>query len=89
IRFNLLAMVRDLRARARELGDAEGAAREERKREAWCWENALRRHNFLGFVGEVVKEVARRKVMEGEGRFEAWVAESVERTRRRVVDGED
>uniref|UniRef100_A0A8H7N4N3 Ubiquitin carboxyl-terminal hydrolase n=1 Tax=Bionectria ochroleuca TaxID=29856 RepID=A0A8H7N4N3_BIOOC len=33
IRFNLLAMCRDLRARAREFGDDELLAREERKRE--------------------------------------------------------
>lgn len=54
IRFNLLAMVRDLRIRAREFGDQEGLEREERKRNEWQFENALRRHNFVGFAGEVL-----------------------------------
>lgn len=57
IRFNLLAMCRDLRIRAREFGDEELLEREERKRKDWLFENALRRHNFVGFAGEVVKKV--------------------------------
>lgn len=71
IRFNLLAMCEDLRKRAKEVGDQEGLAREEVKRRQWAWENALRRHNFVGFVGEVMKGVAREKVERGE--FEKWV----------------
>ena len=51
IRFNLLAVVRDLRLRAREIGDQDWLYREEQKRTGWQWENALRRHNFIGFVG--------------------------------------
>ncbi len=47
IRFNLLAVVRDLRLRARELGDAEMLARETARRREWLFENALRRHNFV------------------------------------------
>ena len=61
IRFNLLAMVRDLRVRAREFGDQEALYREEQKRNEWQFENALRRHNFVGFAGEVLKGVIEEK----------------------------
>ncbi|SPN98824.1 related to purine transporter azgA [Cephalotrichum gorgonifer] len=74
IRFNLLAMVRDRRVAAREFGDAEMLEAEEAKREAWMFENALRRHNFVGFAGEVLKGVARAKVEEG--KFDEWVGEA-------------
>ncbi|KAF4201014.1 hypothetical protein CNMCM8927_002223 [Aspergillus lentulus] len=47
-RFNLMAVVRDLRVRARETGDVELLEREARKRRAWAWENTLRRWNFVG-----------------------------------------
>ncbi|KAI9849155.1 MAG: hypothetical protein M1837_005385 [Sclerophora amabilis] len=73
IRFNLLAMVKDPRVRAREMGDRELLYREQQKRTAWQWENALRRHNFVGFVGEVLKGVARSKLKEGNGAYEKWV----------------
>lgn len=86
IRFNLMAMVRDPRVRAREAGDAEALHSEERKRTAWLWENALRRHNFVGFVGELMKGVVRAKVREGEGAYEEWVGEAKERTRRRAEE---
>ncbi|MBE3046202.1 hypothetical protein IMZ48_27425, partial [Candidatus Bathyarchaeota archaeon] len=61
IRFNLLAMVRDGRVAAKEMGDTETLEAEERKREGWMFENALRRHNFVGFAGEVLKGVARER----------------------------
>ena len=80
-------MVRDLRVRARELGDTEGLDREEKRREAWQWENALRRHNFVGFVGEVLKGVVRTKVQAGEGNYNEWIKEGVERTKKRVEEG--
>ena len=86
IRFNLLAMVRDLRIRAREVGDQDRLYREEQKRTAWQWENALRRHNFVGFVSEVLKTVVRRKLKEGKGAYEEWVGEAVERTKKRMED---
>ena len=86
IRFNLLAMVRDLRIRSRELGDVEMLDREERKRRDWLWENALRRHNFVGFVGEVLKEVVRGKVQEGEGAYQKWIAEAVGKTKARAEE---
>ncbi|KAK4104808.1 ubiquitinyl hydrolase [Parathielavia hyrcaniae] len=73
IRFNLLAMVRDLRVQARELGDLELLAREERKRRDWQFENALRRHNFVGFAGEVLKGVVAAKLKEGDGAYDKWI----------------
>lgn len=80
IRFNLLAMCRDLRVRAREFGDEELLEREERKRGEWRFENALRRHNFVGFAGEVLKGVAGDRLRAGgdEG-IKKWVDESLER----------
>ena len=86
IRFNLLAMCRDLRARAREVGDEEMLFREEQRRRQWQWENGLRRHNFVGFVGELLKGVVRGKIEEGEGRYEEWVKEAKGRTRSRVEE---
>ncbi|PHH87277.1 hypothetical protein CDD83_9077 [Cordyceps sp. RAO-2017] len=97
IRFNLLAMCRDLRIRARDFGDEELLEREERKRRDWQFENALRRHNFVGFAGEVIKGVVRAKLREGgdEG-VSKWIEESMERrkvdeaaVRGRVGQGED
>jgi ubiquitin carboxyl-terminal hydrolase L5 len=88
IRFNLLAMCQDLRqvaaARAGEDG-GEALAREARKRTEWRWENALRRHNFVGMIGEVAKGVARNKVRE-DGQFEKWVEEAKAATAKRVED---
>lgn len=83
IRFNLLAMVRDLRIRAREIGDQQWLYREEQKRNAWQWENALRRHNFVGFVSEVLKGVVRSKLTEGNGAYEKWVEEAKAKTNAR------
>ena len=80
IRFNLLAMCRDLRVRARDFGDEELLAREERKRRDWQFENALRRHNFVGFAGEVLKGVVRSKLREGgDEAVKKWEDESLER----------
>lgn len=80
IRFNLLAMCRDLRTRAREFGDDELLAREDRKRRDWHFENALRRHNFVGFAGEVLKGVVDGKLKEGgDSAVDKWVDESLER----------
>lgn len=84
IRFNLLAMVRDLRIKAREIGDSEMLYREQEKRKMWQWENALRRHNFVGFVGELVKGVVRSKVKEGQ--YEAWVEDAKKKTEKRVEE---
>ncbi|KAL2268535.1 hypothetical protein VTJ83DRAFT_3381 [Remersonia thermophila] len=87
IRFNLLAMVRDLRVRARELGDAELLAREERKRRDWQFENALRRHNFVGFAGEVLKGVVAAKLQKGgEAEFEKWIQEGKKKVEKRIEE---
>lgn len=86
IRFNLLAVCRDLRVRARELGDAELLAREERKRRGWQLENALRRHNFVGFAGEVLQGVVRMKLEEGDGAYEKWVGAATEKMKKRIQE---
>lgn len=86
IRFNLLAMVRDLRVRAREIGDLELLAREERKRRDWQFENALRRHNFVGFAGEVLKGVVAAKVKEGGGAYDKWVDQGRQKMRKQVEE---
>lgn len=73
IRFNLLAMVKDLRVKAHEIGDQEMLSREEQKRSAWRFENALRRHNFLGFTGELLKEIASAKLKENPDAYGNWL----------------
>ncbi|KAF2789436.1 ubiquitinyl hydrolase [Melanomma pulvis-pyrius CBS 109.77] len=83
IRFNLLACVQDLRIRARELGDEEALEAEEQKRTEWLWENALRRHNFVGFVGELLKGVVKDKLEKGGGAYENWVEEAKAKTKKR------
>ncbi|PHH68432.1 hypothetical protein CDD82_565 [Ophiocordyceps australis] len=80
IRFNLLAMCRDLRIRARDFGDDELLAQQERKRQDWLFENALRRHNFVGFAGEVLKGVVQQKLEHGGSQaVDKWVDEGLER----------
>ncbi|KAL6822505.1 ubiquitin carboxyl-terminal hydrolase [Trichoderma camerunense] len=80
IRFNLLAMCRDLRIRAQEFGDEELLEREQRKRKDWLFENALRRHNFVGFAGEVLKNVVEKKLdAGGDEAVQKWVDEGLER----------
>ena len=86
IRFNLLAMVRDLRVRAREIGDQEMLLRERGKRNEWMFENALRRHNFVGFAGEVLKGVIREKLKEGPEAYEKWIEDAKEKTKRRAQE---
>jgi ubiquitin carboxyl-terminal hydrolase L5 len=82
IRFNVLAMVRDPRIAAAEIGDQETIDRESDKRRQWQWENALRRHNFVGFAGEVMKGVVQAKLGEGEGAYDAWIKDGLERRKR-------
>ncbi|KAI1365936.1 ubiquitin carboxyl-terminal hydrolase [Xylaria arbuscula] len=85
IRFNLMAMVRDLRVRAREIGDQEALEREEQKRRDWQFENALRRHNFVGFAGAVLKGVVEDKLAEGgDAAYAKWVEEAKAKTRQRL-----
>jgi len=84
IRFNLLAMIQDPRVRAREIGDFETLEREEKRRGDWLWENELRRHNFVGFVHEVLKEVVAEKVKVG--KVEEWIEEAREKGRKRIEE---
>ncbi|CAI6336325.1 unnamed protein product [Periconia digitata] len=86
IRFNLLACVQDQRIRAREIGDAEALEEQEDKRSAWLWENALRRHNFVGFVGELMKGVTKAKLVQGDGVYDKWIEDAKGKTRKRVED---
>ncbi|KAL1305413.1 hypothetical protein AAFC00_002300 [Neodothiora populina] len=85
VRFNLLAMCQDLRIKAREFGDQEMLMREEEKRREWQWENALRRHNFVGFVGELLKSVVKQKIADGS--YDAWVGDAKDRTRKKLEEG--
>lgn len=82
IRFNLLAMCQDQRTKAKEFGDDEMLMREEEKRRQWQWENALRRHNFVGFVGELLKGVVKSKIQDGT--YEQWVGQAKERTAKKL-----
>lgn len=85
IRFNLLAMVQDPRVRARQIGDADALARENRKRRDWQFENALRRHNFVGFSGAVLSAVVEAKLKEEDGgAYKRWVDEATAKTRTRL-----
>lgn len=86
IRFNLLAMVRDLRIRAREIGDQEMLFNEERKRNDWQVENALRRHNFIGFAGEILKSVIAAKLKEGPDAYQKWIDSAKNTTKQRSED---
>jgi len=86
IRFNLLAMVRDLRVRAREIGDHEMLFREEQKRDDWQFENALRRHNFVGFAGEVLKGVIADKLKEGPEAYKLWIEDATKKTKARAEE---
>lgn len=86
IRFNLVAMVRDLRIRAREIGDEDWLHQEEQKRSAWQWENALRRHNFIGFTGETLKGAVRFKLAGGEAKYAEWVEEATKTTSTRLTE---
>lgn len=84
IRFNLLAMCEDLRIQAQEIGDQEALYREEQKRREWRYENALRRHNFVAFIGEAMKGVTRQKVKDE--RYESWVEEAKAATKKRLEE---
>lgn len=84
IRFNLLAVCEDLRERARAVGDEEWLAREEQKRRDWRWENALRRHNFVGFIGDVMKGVTASKVKDGS--YDKWIEDAKAATKKRIED---
>lgn len=68
------------------MGDEEALEQEEQKRTEWLWENALRRHNFVGFVGELLKGVVKDKLEQGDGAYDKWIEESKKKTRKRIED---
>ena len=82
-----MAMVKDGRKRAREAGDMQALQREEEKREEWRWENALRRHNFVGFIGELLKMMVRDKVKKGNREYERWIEEAKEKAAEKMGKG--
>lgn len=86
IRFNLMAMVRDLRIRARAIGDQDWLYQEEQKRNGWQWENALRRHNLMGFAGEILKGVVSSKLAEGNEKYAEWVEQAESKTKARLKE---
>ncbi|KAK4225003.1 ubiquitin carboxyl-terminal hydrolase [Podospora fimiseda] len=86
IRFNLLAMTRDLRIRAREIGDLELLEREVQKRKEWQYENALRKHNFVGFAGEVLRGVVAAKLKAGEEEYDKWIEGGKQKLLKRIED---
>lgn len=87
IRFNLLAMTKDLRLMAKERGDQWALENEERKRREWLYENALRQHNFIGFTGQILKGVISMKLKQGgEGGYNKWIDEAKEATNKRMKD---
>ena len=82
-----MAMVRDLRLRAQEAGDEEWIYREKEKRNGWQWENALRRHNFIGLTGEVLKGVVQSKLKEnGQLAFDEWIEDVKRKTKAGVEE---
>ncbi|KAF2665579.1 ubiquitinyl hydrolase [Microthyrium microscopicum] len=84
IHFNLLAMIRDPRIRAKEIGDVETLHIEERKRREWVWENSLRRHNFVGFVGDLTKGVVKAKQAEGDDSYKSWIEGGKKKSEQRM-----
>ncbi|KAH8161367.1 hypothetical protein CIB48_g6878 [Xylaria polymorpha] len=71
-------------ARARDR-DLEALEREEQKRRDWQYENALRRHNFVGFAGAVLKGVVENKLAEGgDAAYQKWIEEAKARTIQRL-----
>ena len=83
-----MAVVKDPRGRAREIGDVETLEREERKRAAWQWENTLRRCNFVGFIGEIMKGVVGVKEKDPEGKaYGEWVEAAKRETRKKLEMG--
>lgn len=84
VRFNLMAVCQDLRINAQAYGDTDTIFIEKRKRAQWEWENALRRHNFVGFTAEVLKGVVGVKLEEGH--YDKWVEEAKKTTEKRLKE---
>jgi ubiquitin carboxyl-terminal hydrolase L5 len=79
-------MHKDPRLQAKEIGDLETLRNEQRKRTEWQWENALRRHNFVGFIGELTKGVVRSKLKEGDKAYDAWIEAAKSKTKARLEE---
>jgi ubiquitin carboxyl-terminal hydrolase L5 len=60
--------------------------REEGKRNEWMFENALRRHNFVGFAGEVLKGVIEGKLKEGPEAYKKWIGDAKAKTKKRAEE---
>ncbi|KAI5291522.1 hypothetical protein KEM52_000141 [Ascosphaera acerosa] len=84
IRFNLMAMCRDKRLKAQEIGDVEALHAENAKRQTWAWENTLRQHNFVGFVGEILKGVTRHQLQQGGSAYDQWIDNAKRETQHRL-----
>ena len=67
-----------------EIGDLETVRREEDKREAWQWENALRKHNFVGFAHEVLKGVVQMKTKEE--KYEEWLGDARKEMAKKIAE---
>lgn len=59
---------------------------QEEKRNDWLWENALRRHNFVGFIGELMKGVVKTKLLQGDGAYDKWIEDAKAKTKKRMED---
>ncbi|OQV05573.1 hypothetical protein CLAIMM_10291 [Cladophialophora immunda] len=84
IRFNLMAVCQDQRIKWRQLDEPNLLQEEERKRAKWDFENALRRHNFVGFTDEVLKGVMEMKIQDGS--YDAWVEQAKKATAKRFQE---
>lgn len=84
VRFNLMAVCGDLRKKAELFGDDSMLEREKRKRAAWDWENSLRRHNFVGFTGEILKGVVAQMIKEN--KYDQWVKDAEASTKKKLED---
>ena len=84
IRFNVLAMVRDPGIHAREIGDVYQLRQEERKRAVWQWENALRRHNFVGMIGQLLRATSIAKLQAGRENYDEWITASKVQTQAQM-----
>lgn len=58
-RFSLLAMTHNKAKHFSEIGDYNSFQREMIKRESWKKENELRRHDYVGFLVELLKNISK------------------------------
>lgn len=83
IRFNILAVTKDPRIALRQDPDAAfELENEEKKRERWAKENALRRHNFVNMVYLIARAAVEQAVRE-KGSIDALIEEGKKEARRK------